>query len=76
MDVEQFQDGLTLKALGLYVKYDVPAFPQNFNIYRRIALDLFSLPGLDNANAFTTWKQLRSMLFQLVRNIKQCVMHK
>ncbi|KAJ1528639.1 hypothetical protein ONE63_007034 [Megalurothrips usitatus] len=64
------KDGLTLKALGLYVKYDTPAFPQNFNIYRRIALDLFSMPGLDNVEAFTTWTQLRTMLFSLTETMR------
>lgn len=60
------QDGLTQKALALYVQYDTPAFPQNYNIYRRIALDLFSMSGLDEINAYIVWKQLRSMLFSLV----------
>lgn len=56
-----------MKAFGLYTKYDAPAFSQNFNIYRRIALEIFSMPGLDNADAFTTWKQLRTMFSKLVR---------
>ena len=35
------KDGQATQALQLYRKYGCPTFPQNFNIYKRIAVDLF-----------------------------------
>lgn len=62
-----FQDGYTLKALSLYSQMEAPAFSQNYNIYRRIAMDVVAMPGLSEEDEFSTWARLRNMLFQLVR---------
>lgn len=63
-----FQEGNVLEALNLYTQYDVPAFPQNFNIYRRIALDVFSKRDMDKVESFDTWAKLRDMFFKLVKS--------
>lgn len=58
------KDGYTLEALALYVNHGAPAMSQNFNIYTRIALDIFEMSGIsDNYNV---WAQLRRALFELV----------
>lgn len=59
------KDGYTLEALALYVTHGTPAMTQNFNIYTRIALDLFEMPGI--ADNYNIWAQLRKILFELVR---------
>jgi len=64
--VFHFQEGNAFEALNLYTQYDVPAFPQNFNIYRRIALDVFSKRGMDKEESYDTWAKLRDMFFKLV----------
>ena len=53
------------EALQLYNKYGAPPNPQNFNIYKRIAVDLFALPydeeHLGGGNYFV-WAGLRELL--------------
>lgn len=59
-----------MKALVLYTQMGAPAFPQNYNIYRRISMDIIALPGLAEPDAYKTWAQLRNMLFKLVNIAK------
>lgn len=63
----QFQEGNVFEALNLYSQYDVPAYPQNFNIYRRIALEVFSKRGMDKVESYDTWAKLRDIFFKLVK---------
>lgn len=65
------KDGYTLKALGLYSQMEAPAFAQNYNIYRRIAMDIIAMPGLSEEDGFTTWARLRNMLFQLTEAVSK-----
>lgn len=59
-----------VEALQLYKRYGAPAFPQNFNIYKRIAVDLFSLPSNEDAGRnYYTWAALRDMLYDLTENM-------
>nr|CAD7263275.1 unnamed protein product [Timema shepardi] len=60
------QEGFTLEALSLYSKYEAPLFPQNFNIYKRLAIDMFGMKGLSSPDSYTSWTQLRAMLLHLV----------
>jgi hypothetical protein len=55
----------------LYTKYDTPAYPQNYNIYKRIAVDMFSMSGLNGPEAYSSWSQLRNILLSLVRKFHQ-----
>ncbi|XP_046993145.1 intraflagellar transport protein 172 homolog [Schistocerca americana] len=64
------KDGDPIKALNLYMKYEAPAFTQNYNIYKRIAIDIFSLPDTMGPDAYSTWANLRNMLFQLTEAMK------
>ncbi|XP_075225811.1 intraflagellar transport protein Oseg2 [Lycorma delicatula] len=59
------KEGYSLKALSLYAQMDAPPYPQNYNIYRRIALDIMSTQGLSGEDGFNQWVHLRNMLYQL-----------
>ncbi|XP_043931402.1 intraflagellar transport protein 172 homolog isoform X2 [Protopterus annectens] len=63
------KEGATEKALSLYVQHGVPASSQNFNIYKRIFLDMVNLAGMNSAEAFRNWADLRDMLFNLCENL-------
>ena len=62
---QAIRDGKVTEALQLYNKYGAPPNPQNFNIYKRIAVDLFALPydedHLGGGNYFV-WAGLRELL--------------
>lgn len=59
---------------------------QNFNIYKRLFLDVINLPDTDGPDSYRTWADLRSFLLQLVSGsahlscdqlhalLRQCVM--
>ncbi|CAH0385245.1 unnamed protein product [Bemisia tabaci] len=55
-----------LEALDLYVKYGALPYPQNLNIYQRIAIEIISKPGLCTSNFYPQWAKLRNMLYKLV----------
>ena len=69
---DAIRDNKPIEALNLYKKYGAPAYPQNFNIYKRIAVDLFALP-FDDTNLggtnYYTWAALRDMMFELTENM-------
>ena len=46
---------------------------QNFNIYKRIAVDLFRLPSSDDTSGrmYSTWASLRDVLHDLVENMEK-----
>ena len=71
---EAIRQGRPVEALELYKKYGAPAFPQNFNIYKRIAIDLFALPYDDEnlgRNNYYTWANLRDIMFELTENMSK-----
>lgn len=61
------RDGDAAAALALYRRNGAPASKQNFNIYKRIAVDLFSSPSSADAagRAYQTWAGLRDVLHEL-----------
>lgn len=65
------QNGQPLGALALYKQYGAAPFSQNFNIYRRLALDMMSLHDLCSSQAYRNWADLRDMLLSLVDNLRQ-----
>ncbi|XP_050690071.1 intraflagellar transport protein 172 homolog [Eriocheir sinensis] len=65
------KDNQAVEALGLYKQYGAPPFAQNYNIYRRLALDLMSLHSLCAPQAYRTWADLRDILLSLVDNLRQ-----
>ncbi|KAK7085982.1 hypothetical protein SK128_023173 [Halocaridina rubra] len=65
------KDDQAVNALALYKQYGAPAYAQNYNIYRRLALDLMSMHELCTAEAYQTWADLRDLLLSLVENIRQ-----
>ncbi|XP_010795518.1 intraflagellar transport protein 172 homolog, partial [Notothenia coriiceps] len=56
------------KALQLYVQHGAPPNPQNFNIYKRLFLDLINLPETDGPESYRMWADLRNFLLQLVNH--------
>lgn len=65
------QNGQALGALALYKQYGAAPFSQNFNIYRRLALDMMSMHDLSSPQAYRNWADLRDMLLSLVDNLRQ-----
>ncbi|VVC40970.1 Armadillo-type fold,Tetratricopeptide-like helical domain [Cinara cedri] len=65
------REGNAFEALNLYTQYGAPALPQNFNIYRRIALDVFGKRGMDQVECYDIWAKLRDMFFKLTENVNQ-----
>lgn len=41
---------------------------QNFNIYKRLFLDVINLPDTDGPESYRMWADLRSFLLQLVNH--------
>ena len=71
---EAIRHGKPVEALDLYKKYGAPAFPQNFNIYKRIAIDLFALQYDDDnlgRNNYYTWANLRDIMLELTENMSK-----
>ena len=65
------REGRPLDALALYKRHGAPAAEQNFNIYKRVAVDLFGLPAAGDAEGrmYHTWAGLRDVLFELTENM-------
>ncbi|KAM9339048.1 intraflagellar transport protein 172 homolog [Symphorus nematophorus] len=60
-----------LKALQLYIQHGAPPNPQNFNIYKRLFLDVINLPDTDGPESYRMWADLRSFLQQLCDNVSR-----
>ncbi|KAG8304547.1 hypothetical protein J6590_091435 [Homalodisca vitripennis] len=63
------KEGNTMKALNLYSQMGSPALPQNYNIYRRISMDIIASPDLSGTDAYSTWARLRNMLYKLTEGM-------
>lgn len=61
-----------LEALDLYKKHGAPPYPQNFNIYKRIAVDLFALAFDEDSpygSNYYTWSALRDVMLDITENM-------
>uniref|UniRef100_A0A8C2ZEP1 Intraflagellar transport protein 172 homolog n=1 Tax=Cyclopterus lumpus TaxID=8103 RepID=A0A8C2ZEP1_CYCLU len=65
------KEGEAPKALQLYVQHGAPPNPQNFNIYKRLFLDLINLPDTDGPESYRMWADLRDFLLQLCENMSR-----
>ncbi|XP_069461553.1 intraflagellar transport protein 172 homolog isoform X2 [Ambystoma mexicanum] len=63
------KEGFYDKALGLYVQHGTPANPQNFNIYKRIFVEMVNSGGMNSSEAYHNWSDLRDILFNLCENL-------
>ncbi|XP_073712376.1 intraflagellar transport protein 172 homolog [Misgurnus anguillicaudatus] len=63
------KEGQAEKVLNLYAQHGVPANSQNFNIYKRMFLELVSLRDRDCAEAYRMWASLRDVLLLLCENL-------
>jgi len=52
----------------VFVKYGAPPSQQNFNLYRRIATDMFALR---KPPSYAVWADLREMLFSLCKGLER-----
>ncbi|KAF3703120.1 Intraflagellar transport protein 172 -like protein [Channa argus] len=59
------------KALQLYLQHGAPPNPQNFNIYKRLFLDLINLSDTDGPESYRMWADLRNFLLQLCGNLSK-----
>ncbi|XP_005948489.1 intraflagellar transport protein 172 homolog [Haplochromis burtoni] len=59
------------KAVQLYIQHGVPPNPQNFNIYKRLFLDLINLPDTDGPESYRMFADLRNFFFQLCENMSK-----
>ncbi|XP_039981994.1 intraflagellar transport protein 172 homolog [Xiphias gladius] len=60
-----------LRALQLYIQHGAPPNPQNFNIYKRLFLDLINLPDTIGPESYRMWADLRNFLLQLCENVSK-----
>ena len=65
------KDGKPGSALDLYTKHGTPPYQANFNIYKRIGVDLFSAERLDTAESYSTWAALRDLYLGLVESLSE-----
>ncbi|XP_072218456.1 intraflagellar transport protein 172 homolog [Leuresthes tenuis] len=65
------KEGDALKALQVYLQHGAPPNPQNFNIYKRLFLDLINIPDTDGPESYHTWADLRNLLLQLGENMSK-----
>uniref|UniRef100_A0A669PJU1 Intraflagellar transport protein 172 homolog n=1 Tax=Phasianus colchicus TaxID=9054 RepID=A0A669PJU1_PHACC len=63
------REGSWDKALSLYVQHGAPVNPQNFNIYKRLFVEMVNAPGMNCAEAYSSWADLRDVLFSLCENL-------
>ncbi|XP_030200601.1 intraflagellar transport protein 172 homolog [Gadus morhua] len=63
------REGDAQSALSLYVTHGAPPNPQNFNIYKRLFLDLLNLSG--GPEGYRMWADLRNLLLLLCENISK-----
>ncbi|XP_074847703.1 intraflagellar transport protein 172 homolog isoform X2 [Carettochelys insculpta] len=59
------REGSYDKALSLYVQHGAPANQQNFNIYKRLFVELVNAPGMNSSEAYPSWANLRDVFFSL-----------
>ena len=65
------REGNPQTALQLYTKHGAPPYQANFNIYKRIGVDLFSAKQLDTAEAYSTWAELRDLYLGLLESLAE-----
>lgn len=65
------REGNTATALQQYTKHGAPPYEANFNIYKRIGVDLFSSRQLDSAESYSTWAELRDLYLGLVESLAE-----
>ena len=58
-------------ALELYKKYWSPNYKANYNIYKRIGVDMFSARNLDTAESYSTWAGLRDLYLSIVEAVTE-----
>ena len=65
------REGNPQAALQMYTKHGAPPYQANFNIYKRIGVDLFSSKQLDTAEAYNTWAELRDLYLGLLESLAE-----
>ena len=65
------REGNPQAALQLYTKHGAPPYQANFNIYKRIGVDLFSAKQLDTAETYNTWAELRDLYLGLLESLAE-----
>ncbi|KAM4772549.1 intraflagellar transport protein 172 homolog [Rhinophrynus dorsalis] len=63
------KEGKWDQALSLYVQHGAPANSQNFNIYKRIFVEMVNAEGMNKAEAYHAWADLRDMMYSLCESL-------
>ena len=72
MNATQFiKDGNPSGALDLYKKYGSPNYKANYNIYKRIGVDLFSTKTVDKEDSYHVFSSLRDMYLTVVESMAE-----
>ncbi len=58
----------SLSALQLFTKYGASTNPQNFNIYKRLCLEVYS-QHMEGIASYSMYASLRNMLYKLVSGV-------
>lgn len=64
------KSGKIFDALNLYVKYEAPALPENYIIYKKISQEMLASADMNNADAYEKWAQLRNVLFSVTESMR------
>ena len=65
------KDGNPGGALELYKKHGTPNFKANYNIYKRIGVDLFSTKNLSSGESYSVWSSLRDLYLNIVEAVAE-----
>ena len=65
------KEGNPVGALELYRKHGTPNFRANYNIYKRIGVDMFSTKNLSGGEAYSTWSSLRDLYLSIVEAVAE-----
>ncbi|KAL7987120.1 hypothetical protein Chor_006039, partial [Crotalus horridus] len=57
------------KVLSLYIQNGAPANVQNFNIYKRLFMEMVNAANMNRPEAYHSWADLRDVLFNLCENL-------
>ena len=65
------KEGNPTGAMELYKKYGTPNFRANYNIYKRIGVDLFSTKKIDKEDSYNVFSSLRDMYLNIVESMAE-----
>ena len=65
------KEGNPSGALDLYKKYGTPNYRANYNIYKRIGVDIFSSKNIEKEDSYQVFSSLRDIYLSLVESMSE-----